>query len=230
MKQSSSFFTIGLTGGAGSGKTTVVECVQKSFPTRFLHCDVIAHELMQPGEASYIALVAEYGEEILKQPEPGQSPEDKPEIDRAKLAAVALATKEKAGRLNEITHPRVRKRVEELLEQLRNEQFCGVVIIEAALFIEAGYSDLCDELWYVSAPVEDRILRMKQNRGYSEEKIQNILRSQLSEEEFLKHADVVIYNPDSENRDGFLHLEQQISARMKQILEENGSFERTTGK
>ena len=167
MKQNRAFVILGITGGAGSGKTTVVEKIQELVPAVFLHCDVIAHQLMEPGKASYEALIREFGEEIL---EPGQQT-----ISRPRLAAVAMATETTRKRLNELTHPLVRKAVEEELKRLETEGFEGVAVIEAALLIEAGYKDICDSLWYVYAPVEDRIRRMKEKRGYSEEKIANIL-------------------------------------------------------
>jgi len=66
MKQNRDFLILGITGGAGSGKSTIVEYIQKMEPTVFLHCDVIAHELMEPGNASYAALVKEFGEGILE--------------------------------------------------------------------------------------------------------------------------------------------------------------------
>ena len=219
MKQSNTFFTIGLTGGAGSGKTTVVEQLKQLCLVAFLHCDVIAHELMMPGKASYEALIKEYGTEILDKAPAGE----KPEISREKLAKIALATEEKAKRLNEITHPLVRKQVEEELIRLREEKFHGVVVMEAALLIEAGYQDMCDELWYVHAPLADRVRRMKENRGYSEEKIERLLAAQLSDEEFMRHADFVIHNPNAESeKEQAAGLQKQLRKHLKEQLESTG--------
>ena len=143
-------------------------------PVKFLHCDLIAHELMEPGNASYKALIQEFGEEILED-RTDSNTEGMRCISRPRLSAVAMATADTRKRLNEITHPLVRKAVEEKLEYLRKERFSGIVVIEAALLLEAGYKELCDSVWYVHAPVEDRKRRMRQNRGYSEEKIAEIL-------------------------------------------------------
>lgn len=216
MKQNRPFFVLGITGGAGSGKTTVVECIQKIAPVVFLHCDVIAHELMQQGEASYEALIEEFGEEILE--------EDTLVISRKKLAKVAMATKESRTRLNEITHPLVRQAVEKKMEALIREQFQGIVIIEAALLIEAGYKEICDELWYVYAPVDDRKRRMRQNRGYTEQKIEHILAGQLSEEQFRANADVVIENPDRQKEEENKELSKQIITHLKERLESNAKM------
>ncbi len=215
MKQNKPFFILGITGGAGSGKTTVVECIKKIAPVVFLHCDVIAHELMQPKGASYDALIEEFGSDILEE----DTKELFPPISREKLAKVAMATKESRNRLNEITHPLVRKAIEQKLDLLQKEQFSGIVIIEAALLIEAGYKAICDELWYVYAPMEDRKRRMRQNRGYTEQKIDNILAGQLSEQQFLANADVVIENSDRQKEEEELNLSKQIMAHLKERLE-----------
>lgn len=205
MKQNKNFVLLGITGGAGSGKTTVVEKIKQMVPTCFLHCDVIAHELMEPGRPSYLALVAEFGTDIL----------ENGVISRPRLSEKAMATAESRKRLNEVTHPLVRQEVEARIASLKQEGFCGIVLIEAALLIEAGYKELCDELWYVHAPLADRIRRMKENRGYSEEKIKHILDGQLSEEEFIQQADVVIENPDGEEHLLQEQLEKQIRDRLK---------------
>lgn len=215
MKQNKTFFILGITGGAGSGKTTVVECIKKIAPVVFLHCDVIAHELMQPKGDSYNALIEEFGLSILEE----DTKELFPPISREKLAKIAMATKERRNRLNEITHPLVRKEIEQKLDLLQKEQFSGIVIIEAALLIEAGYKTICDELWYVHAPIEDRKRRMRQNRGYTQQKIDNILAGQLSEQQFLANADVVIQNPDRQKEEEELNLSKQIKVHLKERLE-----------
>ena len=94
-------------------------------------------------------------------------------------------------------------------------------MIEAALLIEAGYKEICDELWYIYAPVDDRKRRMRQNRGYTEQKIEHILAGQLSEEQFRANADVVIENPDRENEEENKELSKQIITHLKERLESN---------
>ncbi len=225
MKQNRNFFILGITGGAGSGKTTVVEKIEQMMPTVFLHCDVIAHKLMEPGGASYEVLVKEFGEEILvDEKENGsegsvESVKTLRLISRPRLAEAAMATEATRKRLNELTHPLVQQAVEEELDRLTKENFKGVAIIEAALLIEAGYKSICDSLWYVHAPLTDRIRRMKEKRGYSEEKIANILAGQLSEEEFRAHADVVIENPDDDFYKSSRILTEQIRVHLKECVE-----------
>lgn len=212
MKRNRTFLIIGLTGGAGSGKTTVVECIKQVVPTEFIHCDVIAHELMQPGRASYLALVKEYGTQILA--EQRDAKETESAIDRERLAKVAFASEKTHQRLNELTHPLVLEEVERRLKHLSEEQFHGVAVIEAALLIESGYTRMCDEVWYVHAPLEDRKRRMREARGYSDEKIESIIERQLSEQEFISHSNFVIENPD-----GAELPKEKIAVRIKEQLE-----------
>lgn len=211
MKQNKSYVVIGITGGAGSGKSTIVEYIKTLIPVRYLHCDIIAHELMQPGGTTYECLKREYGTGILREDETRQ-------IDREKLAAVAMATRKSRERLNELTHPPVRAEVEERLAQLKREKFSGGVIIEAALLLEAGFSELCDEVWYVYAPAADRIRRMKEHRAYSEEKINNILSGQLSEEEFRLRTDFIIDNRDREDNAVCEETKRRIKERLETMF------------
>ena len=214
MKQNRNFLILGVTGGAGSGKTTVVEQIEKVVPTVFLHCDIIAHKLMEPGKASYDALVKEFGEEILEDATLKGSP-----ISRPKLSKIAMATEENRRRLNELTHPLVQQAVEKELGRLTEENFHGVAVIEAALLIEAGYKSICDSLWYVHAPLSHRIRRMKEKRGYSDEKIANILAGQLSETEFKANADVILANPDGDKSEVLAELQKQIRILLKDYVE-----------
>ena len=96
--------------------------------------------------------------------------------------------------VNQIVHPAVRNYLEERIEEARQDEETEILFIEAALLIEAGYKELMDELWYIYADEEVRRTRLKENRGYSDEKISQIMESQLSEEEFRKECDFVIDN------------------------------------
>ncbi len=198
---------IGITGGVGAGKSTVVGIIQKHFPSVYLHCDVIAHDLMLPGGRAYPELVETFGMRILS--------EDKT-IDRKALYEAAFPSG-RVEELNACVHPHVREVVEETIAKLRDEQFEGFVLIEAALLIEAGYREICDELWYVTAPKELRRERLRANRGYSEEKIDSIMKEQSSDEYFLKHCDFVLRN-DSALKDCESNILSQIKMHQKEAL------------
>ena len=115
-------------------------------------------------------------------------------FDKMKLAEVIFSDPKKRERLNSIVHPAVKR---EILRLVANEREAGryaYFILEAALLIEDGYDKICDELWYVDAKEEVRRKRLKENRGYSDEKIDGILRSQLLASEYKKSCSRVIEN------------------------------------
>lgn len=175
---------IGITGGAGSGKSTIVEQVTTAFECEFIHCDEVAHELMKPGEANYKALLKEYGKDILST--------DGTTIDRAKLSKCVSESEKGFKRLNELTHPNVIKYTKNKIKSTDKK----VILIEAALLLEAGMDSVCDEVWYVYAPLCDRVRRMRENRGYNDSKINTVLKNQLTHYEFLEKSDFVVNNGD----------------------------------
>ncbi len=177
---------IGLTGGIGSGKSRVADLLRKEFFAYVIYTDEIAREQMRKGGCSYQGVVRQFGTDIL---------EESGEIDRAKLARLIFEQEELVKLLNSLTHPNVHQEVQHQIEAVKGkgEQYSSI-IVETALLFEAGYQDFCDEIWYVHAPLADRIKRLTETRGYSEEKIDSIIRKQKPEEFFLKNSTVVIEN------------------------------------
>ena len=190
---------IGITGGVGAGKSTVVDILRKHFKIEYLHCDVIAHEVMERGGSAHEELLRLFGEDIVN--EDGT-------LNRTKLYEVAFL----GGRVEELNgcvHPKVRTYVEERISSLRAAEFSGMVLIEAALLIEAGYKAICDELWYVYAPVALRRERLKANRGYDDAKVDAIMAKQSPEELFFSKSDFVLYN-DSSEEECEAHILEQV--------------------
>ena len=130
-----------------------------------------------------------------------------------------MATPESRKRLNALTHPLVRMETEKRLMALQESGFRGVAVIEAALLLEAGFSDLCDEVWYVYAFLPDRIRRMRENRGYSKEKIKNILDGQLSDEEFRARTDFIIDNSDTADDVPAKETKRRIKERLETMAD-----------
>ena len=190
---------IGITGGVGAGKSTVVDILRKHFETEYLHCDVIAHEVMEPGGSAHEELLRLFGKDIVN--EDGM-------LNRTKLYEVAFL----GGRVEELNacvHPKVRDYVEERIAFLRKSGFSGMVLIEAALLIEAGYKEICDELWYVYAPESLRRERLKANRGYDDARVDSIMKKQASEALFFSESDFVLYN-DSSAEECEAHILEQV--------------------
>jgi len=97
-------------------------------------------------------------------------------------------------KVNEIIHPKVKEYLLERIREAEQEKKIELFFIEAALLIEAGYENILDEMWYIYADREVRSLRLQQSRGYSAEKIAQIMESQLREEIFFEKCDFVIDN------------------------------------
>lgn len=200
---------IGITGGVGAGKSTVVGILKKHYTTEYLHCDAIAHELMERGGSAHEELLTLFGADLVN--EDGT-------LNRSKLYERAFLG-DRVEELNACVHPKVREYVEERIATLRTEKFCGMVLIEAALLIEAGYKDICDELWYVHAPVELRRARLKANRGYSDERVDSIMAEQASEELFFSQSDFVLYN-DSSKEECEEHILAQVEKHRSEEVAE----------
>ncbi len=177
---------IGITGGVGAGKSAILDYLKNKPDTKVMLADEIAHELMVPGTQCYDRLKAEFGTEDIYQKD-GY-------FDRIKLAQVIFSDDEKRKKLNGIVHPAVRKYVVGQAAYERKEGKIKLLVLEAALLIEEHYDEICDELWYIYTSEENRRIRLKKQRNYSDEKIDEIFKSQLTDEKFRKACRVVIDN------------------------------------
>ena len=99
-----------------------------------------------------------------------------------------------------IIHPAVKKYLADRLAEAKNKGDVELFFVEAALLIESGYEHIVDEMWYIYAREDVRRRRLSESRNYTPEKIEKIIASQLSEEEFRQHCDFVIDNSDSPGR------------------------------
>ena len=183
---------IGLTGGIGTGKSTVAGFL-KELGATVIDVDKVWHETLKPDTEVGEEVVAAFGEGIVT-PEGG--------IDRKKLGEIVFSDPEALARLNNIMHPWMYDTVKARLKEYRG-QGVGVVVLEAPLLIDApvltkpGEPSLLDEVnqvWVTAAPESTVLKRMKEKGGMPEEQTLARIRSQLSAEERLKHADVVIDN------------------------------------
>lgn len=181
---------IGLTGGVGAGKTTVLKAIRQMYRVRILIADEIAHEQMEPGTVCYKRLHEVFcGCDIWR---------DDGSINRSKLAQLLFSDEEKRQMLNGIVHPAVKEYILGEVEKERQKGCCEYVILEAALLIEDHYDALCDELWYVYASPQTRKKRLMEDRGYSEQKVDQMFAAQLSDETYRKYCRVVIDNDRDE--------------------------------
>mgnify|MGYP004623551229 FL=1 len=188
---------IGITGGVGAGKSTVLDYLREQFQAYVIQADQVGHQVMEPGEICYSQVIALFGEHILKK--------DKT-IDRKAVSDVVFGNEEKLKKLNGIIHPAVRQSVLEEI-QLQKEKKTAIVVVEAALLLEEHYEKFCDKVWYVHTDREIRISRLMENRGYSREKSESIISSQAPDEYFAKHADYIIRN-NGDIKDTWLQVEE----------------------
>ncbi|MCD8152809.1 MAG: dephospho-CoA kinase [Clostridiales bacterium] len=171
---------IGITGGVGAGKSAILNYMRENYHCRVMLADEIAHDLMEPGSACHETLRILFGADDVWEAD-GR-------FDRAKLAAVLFSDEKKRTALNGIVHPAVKEYVigQYQAEKERGELY--FLVLEAALLIEENYDAVCDELWYIYTSEENRRKRLKENRGYSDAKVDGIFASQLSEAVFRAHC------------------------------------------
>lgn len=175
---------LGITGGVGSGKSKVLTYLKEQYKAYICQLDDVAKELQKQGTSCYEKIVAEFGKQILGS--------DK-ELDRQRLGEIVFSDEKKRQVLNKIVHPEVKIWVQEDIRKKEREEV-PFYVIEAALFPGAGYENVCDDFWYIYAEESVRRQRLRQSRGYSDEKITKMISSQPSEEVFRKSCHTVIDN------------------------------------
>lgn len=172
---------IGLTGGIASGKTTVSATLAECGAT-IIDADKLGHQTYEPGTETYRQVVAAFGDDIV-------APDGS--IDRKVLGGKVFGQPDGMTRLTGIVWPGIRVLAEAELARLR-DQGVAVAVLEAAVMIEAGWQDLVDEVWVVTVPPAEARRRLMERNGLSAEDADNRINSQISNDERLQHADVVI--------------------------------------
>ena len=175
---------IGITGGVGAGKSTVLSYLEKKYNAFVIQADEVGHLVMEPGGECYEPVISLFGKDVLKN--------DKT-IDRKKVSDVVFGKPDMLKQLNSIIHPAVKRYILKSLNE-KKTQGCKLFVVEAALFLEEHYDEFCDEVWYIHTDTENRIQRLMKNRGYTREKSLGIIRNQAAEEYFRAHTDYTVEN------------------------------------
>ena len=181
---------IGVTGGVGCGKSTVLAFLEEKYNASIYKADEIGHKVMEPGTGAYNAIVEYFGVEILS--------EDK-HINRKKLGEIVFNDDNKLEFMNSIIHPAVEKYIINGIWDEYINKHQKLFFIEAALLIEAGYKSFCTELWYIHTDESIRIRRLMESRGYTKDKCLSIISNQLLDEIFRINCDFVIDNGNDFN-------------------------------
>lgn len=176
---------VGLTGGIGSGKSTVARMLEKRDAVVF-DADVLAREVVEPGTPGHAAVIERFGANVLA---PGG------ELDREALASIVFADPAARRDLEAIVHPEVRRRFAEGTEAYRDTD--RVVIFSAPLLVETGMHSAFDLLVVVSASTTTQIDRLMRDRGMSEDTVRSRIAAQATPEARAEVADVLIDNEGS---------------------------------
>ena len=180
---------VGLTGGIGSGKSTVAAMLAERGAVVF-DADVLARQAIASGTPGHDRVIERFGQGVV-------GPDGS--VDRTALAEIVFSDPEARGALEEIVHPEVFRLLAAGAERYRGTD--AVVVFDAPLIIEAGQADLFDVLVLVTAPAEERVRRIVEARaGMSKDGIRQRITAQLSDEDKARHADVVIDNHGSLDR------------------------------
>ena len=180
--------TIGLTGSIASGKSSAARYLVER-GAHLIDADRLGHLAYEPGTAAYRALLDAFGQEVAG---------DEGRIDRRALSALVFADPKALGRLTAIVWPEIRRLAEERLAALRTSASGGVVVLEAAVLLEAGWDDLVDEVWVLLADPEIALRRALLRDGSDETEVRRRIEAQLSNEERARRAHVVIENDGDE--------------------------------
>lgn len=174
-------FTVGLTGGVGSGKSTVADLFS-DLGVPVIDTDVIARELTVPGSAALDLIHSAFGDAVIR---PDGS------LDRAALRRIVFADVDARHQLESILHPRIRQAV----EQVRATLNAPYILIAIPLLVEAGgYRDMLDRVLVVDCPEELQITRVIARNGLVHSEVLAILAAQASRSERLAIADDVLTN------------------------------------
>ncbi len=198
---------IGITGGIGTGKTTVAEYLaEKGYLV--ISADKVAREIVEPGSPALEDLAREFGNEIIR--EDGS-------LDRQKLAALAFADKYKKKRLDELTHGRI---IEIMMERARAyinfqayhfpDEKTPIVFMEVPLLFESGMDKMVDKIWVIDAPMDVRMSRIRLRDGLTMEDIKKRLEYQLDSMERRKMADLILEN-DGDKEDLYMSVDYALN-------------------
>lgn len=192
---------IGLTGGIASGKSVVSRMLAER-GALVIDADKVGHEAYAPGSDCYRAVIDAFGADIVAAD--GQ-------IDRKALGAKVFGDPEQRKRLEGIVWPWMRATMDERLRRLRQEGV-PVVVLEAAVLIEADWTPIVDQVWVVIVPPELAKERIMLRNGLSAEQADQRIGAQLTNEERARHGQVII-----ENAGTLAELEERVTAEWDRL-------------
>ena len=199
------FLLVGLTGSIATGKSTVSRMFAH-LGARVLDADLLAREVVMPGQPAYLKIVEEFGQGVVQ--EDGT-------LDRKALGAIVFAEPARRKRLEEITHPAIAARQQRILSVLDEEAFEGIVIWDVALLFETGGVAKMDRVVVVATDPETELGRLMTRDGMAEADARARIASQIPVAEKAKRAHYVIDNSGDR-----IQTERQVKAVYEALLDE----------
>ena len=173
-----------LTGGLASGKSTATQFLAEQ-GAYIIDADKAGHRVYEPGTRAYREVIATFGDDLI---------DDDHQIDRKILGSKVFGNQDALEKLTDIVWPEIRRLVEADIAEIRSTDPEGIVVLEAAVLFEAGWQDIGDETWVIVVDREVAIERSMARDGLTREAIENRLQAQLSNEERIAKADIVMEN------------------------------------
>ncbi len=191
---------IGLTGGIGSGKTTVANHFHDNYQIDIVDADLVAREVVEPGSEGLNAIIDKFGHSILN---------ENGTLNRAKLRELVFADASNKQWIDNLLHPMIRQRMKQQLT-MATSPYCLLVI---PLMAENGLQSMADRVLVVDVSPETQIDRTLARDGVSKQQVQSILNAQATREQRLAIADDVINN-DGDN----VHLVEKVAELHRKYL------------
>jgi len=178
--------TIGLTGGIGSGKSEA-SGILRELGALVIDADIVGHETYRNGQPAWDEIVEAFGDEVVG---------SDGEIDRRELGKIVFDDPGSLKRLTDIVWPKIREGLKDRMAGERDGGDTEVLVVEAAVLFEAGWENLFDEIWVVTAPEKGVLERLERQRNQKPEQTRARVRAQMTNEEREKRADVMVRNDE----------------------------------
>lgn len=179
--------TIGLTGGIASGKSTVAEQL-KSLGAVVIDADRLGHRVYEPGSSGFQKVVNAFGHDVVAADG---------SINRRVLGGKVFGDPAQMERLTEISWPEIHRLAAEEIATYRSRDPDAVIVLEAAVLLEAEWTGLVEEVWVVTTTIRRAVERLRKRNGMAEDAARARIDAQLSNKERLEHSDVRIRNTDT---------------------------------
>ena len=178
--------TIGLTGGIGSGKSET-SGILRELGALVIDADIVGHETYRNGRPAWDEIVEAFGDMVIG---------SDGEVNRRELGRIVFDDPVNLKRLTDIVWPKIREELKDRMGVERDGGGTDVLIVEAAVLFEAGWENLFDEIWVVTAHEKDVLERLERQRNQKPEQTRARVRAQLTNEEREQRADVMVRNDE----------------------------------